>query len=518
LRYLFENYALDSDRRELLHHGAPVSLEPQVFDLLVHLVQNRDRVLTKDDLFSAVWNGRFVSESALTTRMNAARTALGDDGQAQRLIRTLRGRGFRFLGEVQEAAISDPSATSAESLPLALPDKPSIAVLPFTNMSGDPEQEYFADGIVEDILTALSHVRWLFVIARQSSFSYKGRVVNAKQIGRELGVRYVVEGSVRKMANRVRITAQLIDAGTDAHIWADRYERDLRDIFALQDEITERIVSAIEPTVRAVEVKRALAKPTDSLTAYDCYLRALPYYHSQTREAVIHAEGLLQKAIDLDPQYSEALGTLADCIAVRVSTGWHQSRTQGTAEACEAARRALAVGTDNSTCLSASAFAFAILAHRFEEPCELADRAIDVHPNSTFVRNRAGAVYSNSGDSDRAIAHFEAALRMNPFDNKTSTFTFTVGSAAHFFARRFDESVRWGRRAMAITPDANIARWTTAAALGHLGRTEEARIEIDDIRAKYPGATLERARHASLRHKWMYDLYLDGLRKAGLPG
>jgi adenylate cyclase len=384
-------------------------------------------------------------------------------------------------------------------------------------MSGDPEQEYFADGIVEDILTALSHVRWLFVIARQSSFSYKGRMVNVKQIGRELGVRYVVEGSVRKIANRARITAQLIDAGTDAHIWADRYERDLRDIFALQDEITERIVSAVEPTVRTVEIKRALAKPTDSLTAYDCYLRALPYYHSQTRESVTRAEGLLQKAIDLDPQYSEALGTLTDCIAVRVANGWHQSRTRGTDEACEAARRALAVGPDNSTCLSAAAFAFAILARRFEEACELADRAIDVHPNSTFVRNRAGAVYSNSGESDKAIAQFEAAQRMNPLDNKTSTFTFTVGSAAHLFARRFEESVRWGRRAMAITPDANIARWTTAAALGHLGRMEEARVEIDRILALNPRATLERARHTSLRHEWMYDLFLDGLRKAGLP-
>ncbi|MBA4033104.1 MAG: CadC-family transcriptional regulator [Bradyrhizobium sp.] len=517
MRYLFEDYALDTDRRELRRGGTPVAIEPQVFDLLAYLVQHGDRVVTKDDLFTAVWNSRFVSESALTTRINAARTALGDDGKAQRLLRTLRGRGVRFVGDVRISRDA-PSSTSAEAPPtLTLPDRPSIAMLPFANLSGDPEQEYFADGMVDDILTALSRVRWLFVIARQSSFIYKVRVADAQQIGRELGVRYVVEGTVRKSGTRVRIVAQLIETETGTHIWADRYEGDLRDIFALQDEITERIVSAIEPTVRAVEVKRALAKPTDNLTAYDSYLRALPYYHSQTREAVIHAEGLLQKAVDLDPQYSEALGTLADCIAVRVSTGWHQSRTQGTTEACEAARRALAVGPDNSTCLSAAAFAFAILAHRFEEACELADRAIDVHPNSTFVRNRAGAVYSNSGESDRAIAHFEAALRMNPLDNKTSTFTFTVGSAAHLFARRFEESVRWGRRAMAITPDANIARWTTAAALGHLGRMEEARIEIDDILAKHPGATLERARHASLRHKWMYDLYLDGLRKAGLP-
>ncbi len=398
-----------------------------------------------------------------------------------------------------------------------LPDRPSIAVLPFANMSGDPEQEYFADGMVDDLLMALSRVRWLFVIARQSSFIYKVRVADVQQIGRELGVRYVVEGSVRKSGTRVRIVAQLIETETGAHIWADRYEGDLSDIFALQDEITARIVSAIEPKLRTVEIKRALAKPTDNLTAYDSYLRALPYYYSQTREAVTHAESLLRRAIDLDRGYAEALGTLADCIASRISTGWHEgSRRRAIDEACEAARRALAVGPDNSTCLAAAAFAYGVLARRFEEACELAERAIEVHPNSTFVRNRAGAVYSVSGESDKAIAQFEVAQRMNPLDNKTATVTFTVATSAHFFARRFEESIRWGRRTMAITPDANIARWITTAALGHLGRLDEARAELDKILALHPRATLARARDASFRHEWMYELYLGGLRKAGL--
>jgi TolB-like protein/Tfp pilus assembly protein PilF len=411
---------------------------------------------------------------------------------------------------------SDPASETGAAL-LPLPDRPSIAVLPFANMSGDPEQEYFADGMVDDILMALSRVRWLFVIARQSSFIYKVRVADVQQIGRELGVRYVVEGSVRKSGNRVRIVAQVIETEGGAHIWADRYEGDLRDIFALQDEITERIVSAIEPTVRTVEIKRALAKPTGSLTAYDSYLRALPYYYSQTREAVLRAETLLQEAIDLDPGYAEALGSLADCIAIRTSTGWHASWRRGTDEACEAARRALAAGPDNSTCLASAAFAYGILGHRFDEALELAERAIQVHPNSTFVRNRAGAVYSVSGESDKAIAQFEAAQRMNPLDNKTATVTFTVATTAHFFARRFEESVRLGRRTMAITPDANIARWIAAAALGHLGRLDEAQVEINKILAQHPVATLARARRASLRYDWMYDLYLDGLRKAGLP-
>jgi adenylate cyclase len=418
-----------------------------------------------------------------------------------------------LLGHVATTVKSKQTPTPAP----ALPERPSIAVLPFANMSGDPEQEYFADGMVDDILMALSRVRWLFVIARQSSFIYKIRSADVKQIGRELGVRYVVEGSVRKSGTRVRIVAQLIETETGAHIWADRYEGDLRDIFALQDEITERIVSAIEPTVRTVEIKRALAKPTGSLTAYDCYLRALPYYYSQTREAVLRAETLLQEAIDLDPGYAEALGTLADCIAIRTSTGWHESRRRGTDQACEAARLALAAGPDNSTCVASAAFAYGILGHRFDEALELAERAIQLHPNSTFVRNRAGAVYSVSGESDKAVAQFEAAQRMNPLDNKTATVTFTVATTAHFFASRFEESVRWGKRTMAITPDANVARWIAAAALGHLGRLDEARVEIDKILALHPIATLARARRASFRYDWMYDLYLDGLRKAGLP-
>jgi TolB-like protein len=409
------------------------------------------------------------------------------------------------------------SARSDNSDRPALPDRPSIAVLPFTNIGGNADEEYFADGIVEDILSALSRIRWLFVIARQSSFSYKGRAVEVKRIARELGVRYLVEGSVRKSNNRVRITAQLIDAETDAHIWADRYDRDLSDIFALQDEITERIVSAIEPTVRAVEIKRALAKPTDSLSAYDSYLRALPYYHSQTRETVSHAEDLLRRAIELDPEYAEALGTLADCITTRIANGWHASRERGIGEACEAASRALAAGPNNSTCIAAAALAFAVLARRFEEALQLAERAVDVHPNSTFVRNRAGAVYANSGESDKAIAQIAIALRMNPLDNKTSTFTFTVGAVAHLFARRFEESLDWGRRASAITPQAMIPHWCAAAALGHLGRLDEARAEIDRILALHPIATLARARRASFRHDWMYELYLNGLRKAGLP-
>jgi adenylate cyclase len=390
-------------------------------------------------------------------------------------------------------------------------------VLPFANMSGDPEQEYFADGMVDDILSALSRVRWLFVIARQSSFAYKARAVDVKQIGRELGVRYVVEGSVRKAGSRVRITAQLIEAETGAHVWADRFERDLNDIFALQDEITERIVSAVEPSVQAVEIRRVRSRPTESLTAYDLYLRALPAYHGQTRETYARAQALLREAIEVDPEYAEALGTLADSMAIGTLQGWHESWSRGVSESCEMAARAVVAGPDNSTCLVALAFAYSVLAPRFDEALDLVNRALTLHPNSVFVRNRAAAVYVVCGEPDTAIAQCEAARRMNPLDSKKgAASTFSVLATALYFARRFEASIDAGRRAVAITPWATVARKYVTASLAQLGRLDEARAEIAEWLRYEPDASVARFRLHPFRHEWMRELHLDGLRKAGL--
>jgi len=270
LRYLFEEYAFDTDRRELYRGADLVSVAPQVFDLLDYLIRNRERVVSKDDLINAIWNGRIVSDGALTTRLNVARSAIGDSGDEQRLIKTLPRKGFRFVGTVREA--QGPTGVEVADSPvepprptLTLPNKPSIAVLPFTNLSSDPEQEYFADGVVEDITMALSRFPWLFVIARNSSFTYKGRAVDVKQVGRELGVRYVLEGSVRKAGNRIRIAGQLIDAETGAHLWADRFEGALEDVFDLQDHVTASVVGAIAPKLQHAEIRRARRKPTENL-------------------------------------------------------------------------------------------------------------------------------------------------------------------------------------------------------------------------------------------------------------
>ena len=517
MRYLFEDYALDTDRRELSRGGTVVAMEPQVFDLLAYLVQHGDRVVTKDDLLKAVWEGRFVSESALTTRINAVRTALGDDGKAQRLIRTLRGRGTRFVGDVRVSRDAA-SSTTAEAPPtLALPDRPSIAVLPFVNMSGDPRQEYFVDGMVDDILMGLSRVRWLFVIARQSSFIYKARSADVQQIGRELGVRYVLEGSVLKSGTRVRIVAHLIETEGGAHIWADRFEGDLRDIFALQDEITERIVSGVERNVRDAEIRRARAKPTESLTAYDLYLRALPAWFGQTEVDYRRTQALLGKSIDVDPDYAEALGTLTDSVNTRTIQGWHESWTRGVDEACRLADRALVAGQDNSTCVVSAAFAYGVLADRFEEGLELANRAVMLHPNSVLVRYRAAAVYAICGESDKSIAQCEAACRMNPLDSKkAATATFSTLSCALYFAHRFAESVEAGRRALTFAPQANTARKYVAASFAHLGRIDEARAEIAELIKYQPSASLALFRRRPFRHKWMHELHFEDLRKAGL--
>jgi TolB-like protein len=416
-------------------------------------------------------------------------------------------------GRSSEASIA---AQTSEAL-LPLPDRPSIAVLPFDNMSGDPEQEYFADGMVDDILSALSHVRWLFVIARQSSFSYKGRAVDVKQIGRELGVRYVVEGSVRKAGSRVRIVAQLIETETGAHIWADRYERDLSDIFALQDEITERLVSAVEPNIQAVEIRRARDKTTSSLTAYDLYLRALPDYFGQTEAHYQRALVTLRKAIEADPEYAEALGTLTDCVANRTMQGWHESWTRGVQEACELASRALIAGPDNSTCLASAAYVYAVLANRFTEALDLVNRALILHPNSVLVRNRVAAVFVVCGETDKTIAECEAARRMNPLDTKkAATFTYNVLSAAFYFAHRFEESIHAGRRALAFTATTNVARKYVAASLAQLGRIDDAQAEIAELIRYQPSASLALFRQQPFRHDWMHELHLEGLRRAGL--
>ena len=389
MQFHFGDHVLDVARRELRRGAQAVAVEPQVFDVLVYLVHNRDRVVSKDDLIASVWGGRIVSDSTLTSRINAARKAIGDSGEEQKLIRTIARKGLRFVGAVRAQTNGDEPKNATGSLAdkireqlrpgLPLPDRPAIAVLPFANMSGDPEQEYFSDGISEDIITALSKLRWFFVIARNSSFIYKGKAVHMKQIGEELGVGYVVEGSVRKSGDRVRITVQLNDVGTGSHIWGERYDRDLADVFAVQDEITEAIVAALEPQLYAAENFRARRKPPDSMDAWDLVMRALSHYWRVTRQDNMVAQALLEKAIAIDPNYGQALGVLAASYTFSAHMGWVDMAT-----AVQIAERAAlaAIQSDSEDPWAHHALGCVYLfTRRFEDSLAEFELALDLNPN-----------------------------------------------------------------------------------------------------------------------------------------
>ena len=324
MQFLFDGHILDIDRRELRYGTEPVALEPLVFDLLIYLVENRDRVVSRDDVLDSVWSGRIVSESALTTRIAAARRAIGDTGKGQKLIRTIPRKGFRFVGEVREEAdaaklhTETPEPRPAMTEALALPDKPSIAVLPFANMSRDREQEFFSDGIADDITADLSREHSLFVISRNSSVTYKGRAADAKRVGRELGVRYVLEGSTRRDDARIRVNVQLIEAETGSRIWGERYDRDVESIFAVQDEITTAVARAINPAISHAERQRAMQKPRESLSAWEAWHRALGF---MSKRDISGLRDFLQQAVALTPRFASAHAMLAFLYTAEATRG-----------------------------------------------------------------------------------------------------------------------------------------------------------------------------------------------------
>ncbi len=526
MQFVFGDCVLDPDRRELTRGSEAIAIGPQVFDLLVHLVQNRERVVSKDGLLHAVWGGRIVSESTMTSHINAVRKAIGDNGEEQRLIRTVARKGFRFVGDVREARSSDGSGSlktepakpnEASAHALALPDKPSFAALPFQNLSGDPEQEYFADGVVEDIITALSRIRWLFVIARNSSFTYKGRAVDVKQVGRELGVGYVLEGSVRKAANRVRITGQLIDATTGAHLWAERFEGTLDDIFELQDQVATSVAGAIAPQLERAEIERAKRKPTESLDAYDYYLRGMANLHQGTREAIDAALPLFHAAIQLDPAFASAYGMAAWCHFWRKVNGWMTDRSQEVAEGARLARRAVELGRDDAVALTRGGHALAHLVGDLDGGIAFLDRALLLNPNLAAAWFLGGFLRVWHGEPDGAIEHFARAMRLSPLDPEM--YRMQAGMAvAHLFAGRFDAASSWAEKAFRDLPSFLMVVGIIAASHALAGRTDEARRAMHHLRKLDPALRLSNLRDWLPIHR-PEDLatFADGLRRAGLP-
>jgi TolB-like protein len=533
VQFVFGDYVLDPERRELTRESKAVAIGPQVFDLLLYLVQKRERVVSKDQLLDAVWGGRIVSESTLTSHINAVRKAIGDSGEEQRLIRTVARKGFRFVGDVREAQTPEgfapktetkkpretpgPAAGPGPAPALTLPDSPSIAALPFQNWSDDPEQEYFADGMVEDIITALSRVNWLFVVARNSSFTYKGRAVDVKQVGRELGVRYVLEGSVRKAANRVRITGQLNDATTGTHLWADRFEGTLDDIFELQDQVATSVVGAIMPTLERAEIGRAKRKPTESLGAYDYYLRGMASFHQETREAIDEALPQFQKAMQLDPDFASAYAMAAFCHFWRKLNGWMTDRARESAEGAQLARRAVELGKDNALALARSGHALAHLAGDLDGGIALIDRALVLNPNLAAAWFLSGFLRIWRGEPDDAIERFARAMRLSPLDPEM--FRMQAGTAvAHLLAGRFDTASLWAEKAFRELPSFLIAVGTIAASHALAGRMDEARRAMRHMRELDPTLRISNLTDwLPLQRPDDLATFADGLRKGGLP-
>jgi TolB-like protein len=408
--------------------------------------------------------------------------------------------------------------TTASHRPtLALPDKPSIAVLPFQNLSADPDQEYFADGVVEDITMALSRFHWLFVIARNSSFTYKGRPVDVKQVGRELGVRYVLEGSVRKAGNRIRIAGQLIDAETGAHLWADRFDGALEDMFDLQDQVTSRVVGAVAPKLLYAEMKRAARKPTESLDAYDYYLRGLASARRWTKDANSEALRFFCKAIELDTGLACAYGMAAWCYIQRKSRRWTTDHVRESAEATRLARKAVRLGADDPVALCMGGYTLAFVAHEFDDAMAFVDRGLAVNPNLAQAWNLSAWVRVWRGEPDLALDHAARAMRLSPLD--PSMFAMQAATAyAHFLAGRYDVASSWAEKAMRDNPTFLLAISVSAASNALAGRLQPAQKGIaqalecnPDLRA----SNLEDL--APFRRAEDLATFAKGLRQAGLP-
>ena len=496
-------------------------MEPQVFDLLVYLVENRDRVVSRDDLFASIWGGRIVSDSTLTSRINAARKAVGDSGDEQKLIRTIARKGFRFVGDVRRPisstpAHADPADESREpSRPaLPLPDRPAIAVLSFTNMTDDPAQEYFSDGISEDIITALSKLRWFFVIARNSSFIYKDKAVHLNQIADELGVGYVVEGSVRKVGERVRITAQLNDVATGSHIWAERYDRDLADVFAVQDEITEAIVAAIEPQIYAAENFRARRKPPDRMDAWDLVMRALSHYWRVTRQDNVVAQALLEKATSIDSNYGHALGVLAASYMFSAHMGWADvARVVPIAE-----RAALAsILADNEDPWAHLALGSVhLFARRFDDSLAEFEWALQLNPSFSLAQGYYGLALCYCGRWAEGGSAARRALRLSPRDPLSAIY-YGIASYAEYIGRNYEEAMRLACEGIRRRADFVGAHRVLTAAAGMAGQAGVATAALQELRRAQPNISLDWiAHHMPIKESPEREHYLEGFRRAGL--
>jgi len=518
--FRFGDHVLDIERRELRRGAEPVALEPQVFDLLVYLVRNRGRVVSKDDLIDGVWGGRIVSDSALTTRLNAARRAVSDSGLEQRLIRTVSRRGVRFIGEVSEddeprGAID--AARGAADSPIA--PRLSIVVLPFVNLSNDPEQQYFADGITGDLITDLSRIPDMLVISRYTAFTYRDKPVDIRQIGRELGVRYALEGEVQRSGSRVRVTAQLIDAETDTHLWAERFDGAAGDLFAWQDEITNRIAVALDLEL----VDAAAARPSERPDARDYILRGrAARLKPPSRENRAEAIDLFERAFALDPQSVVAQSWLAIALTARVLDSMAGTATADIARAEELADRAMAASPRSSPARFAKGQVLRAQ-HRHDEAILEYEIVIALNRNWAHAYSHLGWCKFMTGSIEELILTQERAIRLSPRDPQIGLFYSRIG-CAHLLQARMDEAIVWCEKARNATPAHPQFRTFLASAYALKGEIERSAAELAEARRlvgddRYSSIARLRAVESwgvPEVHSLVEATYFAGLRKAGM--
>jgi TolB-like protein/Tfp pilus assembly protein PilF len=499
----FGPFRLDIGRRTLHRDGIFVALGVRAMDILCALVEAKGNLVTKDDLMDNVWRGIVVDENNIQVQISALRRVLGND-QGHRYVLTVPGRGYRLERGCFEQAI--------EPLPT---NKPSLAVLPFQNIGGNSEQDYFADGIVDDIITALSRMRWLTVIARGSSFTYKNRAVGIELIGQQLGVRYVLKGSVRIAANQIRVVGHLIDTSTGVHLWSDSFNSELADVFELQDQVAARVVGALAPRLEQAEIDRSKRKPTGSLDAYDYFLRGVACIHRETKDSTEQALRLFQMAVEFDPEYASAYGMAAWCYCSRKH---HSSITaQEVAEAVRLARRAVELGQDDAIALTMAGRTLVYVAGDFEAGTVLFDRALTLNPNLAVAWNASGWLKSRLGQHDVALEHLSRAMRLSPLD--PLMFNMQAGVAfVHFFAGRYDESSRLADQILQERPNDGPALRIAAAAHALGGRLSQAKKVMQKLRAMYPDLRIPNLNDQTPLYR-VEDRasWAKGMRLAGLP-
>jgi TolB-like protein len=465
----FGPFRLDTGTGILFRGGEPTVLGQRAVALLQLLLEQAGKPVSKNALIEVAWPGIAVDDSNLAVQIAALRRVFSEVAGGAQWIETLPRRGYRYVGP----PVTDISAAGPDQpFAIAMPDKPSIAVLPFANLSVDPEQEYFADGMVDDIITGLSRIKWLFVIARHSTFTYKGRATDVKQVGRELGVRYVLEGSIRKASDRVRITAQLIDTAAGVHVWAERYDRESTDIFALQDEIALSVVGAIEPTLLLAEAQRVRRKRPDSLDAYDLVLRAQPDIYSGMPERATKALTLLEGALALDPTYALAHAFAAMGHHNRfLRAGLNEDDRLASVRHAQAA---IVHGQDDGLALTFAGFSIGMDGHDRAAAFAAFEAALIVSPSTALTYILGSVIHAWAGEAERAINWAERAMRLSPVDPWAfaAYHSFTLG---HFHRGRFEEAAKAAYKAVQSNPAHSISHMLLAAALAKLGRLEEAR-------------------------------------------